>query len=79
MESLVREVNFRINGRPVALSGLDPALSLNEWIREYRGLTGTKRMCGEGGCGCCVVYCEWLDPGHQGKKVKASVNSVNVH
>jgi len=30
-------------------------LTLNEYIRAQPGLTGTKRSCGEGGCGACTV------------------------
>eukprot|EP01064_Diplonema_japonicum_P028848 TRINITY_DN4530_c0_g1_i1.p1 TRINITY_DN4530_c0_g1~~TRINITY_DN4530_c0_g1_i1.p1 ORF type:complete len:1308 (+),score=298.54 TRINITY_DN4530_c0_g1_i1:48-3926(+) len=29
--------------------------TLNEFIRTKTGLTGTKRSCGEGGCGSCIV------------------------
>jgi len=36
----------------------DPLLTLNAWIRSQSGLTGTKFMCYEGGCGSCIVTLE---------------------
>lgn len=30
--------------------------TLNQFLRQTLGLTGTKIMCGEGGCGACVVH-----------------------
>lgn len=55
-------VSFTLNGEPVVVQAPSPFLTLNEWIRAQPGLTGTKRMCGEGGCGCCVVAVTKLDP-----------------
>ena len=48
-------VSFTLNGAPVEVQGVSPSLTLNAWLRMQPGLTGTKKMCGEGGCGCCVV------------------------
>ncbi len=48
-------VNFTLNGNKVEITGASPLLSLNDWLRVQPGLTGTKKMCSEGGCGCCVV------------------------
>ena len=51
----ITSVSFSLNGRKVTLKGACPLLSLNDWLRVQPGLTGTKKMCSEGGCGCCVV------------------------
>ncbi|XP_004537241.1 indole-3-acetaldehyde oxidase isoform X1 [Ceratitis capitata] len=47
---------FRINGRSytVRSSSLPADITLNTFIREHAGLSGTKFMCQEGGCGVCV-------------------------
>jgi len=47
-------INFTLNGVSHTAGSVDPKLTLNTYIREY-GLTGTKRSCGEGGCGACTV------------------------
>ncbi len=48
-------VSFVLNGDEVVVENASPLLSLNDWLRSQPGLAGTKRMCAEGGCGCCVV------------------------
>jgi xanthine dehydrogenase iron-sulfur cluster and FAD-binding subunit A len=48
-------VSFQLNGEDVLIRDASPFLSLNDWLRSQPGLAGTKRMCEEGGCGCCVV------------------------
>ena len=49
------DITFLLNGSPVALSGVDPTMTLLDWLREDRGLTGTKEGCNEGDCGACTV------------------------
>ena len=48
-------LSFTLNGELVKLNNVSPNLSLNDWLRAQHGLSGTKKMCAEGGCGCCVV------------------------
>ncbi|XP_014098505.3 uncharacterized protein [Bactrocera oleae] len=48
--------SFSINGKiyNITLSSLPADITLNTFIREHVGLSGTKFMCQEGGCGVCV-------------------------
>ncbi|XP_074617346.1 xanthine dehydrogenase/oxidase-like [Acropora palmata] len=74
LPSPVSEITFNVNGTPYIVSNPDPDTSLNEWIRNQPGLQGTKVMCHEGGCGCCVVSLTQTDPSCSGLVTK-SVNS----
>jgi xanthine dehydrogenase small subunit len=47
-------LRFKLNGRDVEASGVDPNTTLLAWLRQ-RGLTGTKEGCAEGECGACAV------------------------
>src|SRR5690606_8499733 len=49
------DIAFLLNGTPVRLSGESPTRTLLDWLRESRGLTGTKEGCNEGDCGACTV------------------------
>jgi len=49
------EIRFLLNGEAVALSNAAPTQTLLDWLRETRGLTGTKEGCNEGDCGACTV------------------------
>ncbi|MEI4488470.1 FAD binding domain-containing protein [Frigidibacter sp. MR17.14] len=49
------EIAFHLNGTPVRLPLGDPSRTLLDWLREDRGLTGTKEGCNEGDCGACTV------------------------
>jgi xanthine dehydrogenase small subunit len=48
-------VTFLLNGESVELRDVDPTVTLLDWLRETRGLTGTKEGCNEGDCGACTV------------------------
>ena len=69
-------VSFTLNGRPVVVEGASALLSLNDWLRAQPGLTGTKKMCGEGGCGCCVVAVTITDPIDPSQSSTIAINSV---
>lgn len=49
------DITFRLNGETVALQDVAPTVTLLDWLRETRGLTGTKEGCNEGDCGACSV------------------------
>jgi len=46
--------NLKINGQSFIVK-VKPYDSLNKVLRDYLGLTGTKRGCDYGGCGACTV------------------------
>lgn len=48
------EVQFLLNGTEVRVAA-PPTTTLLDWLREERGLTGTKEGCNEGDCGACTV------------------------
>ncbi|PJF09479.1 xanthine dehydrogenase small subunit [Pseudorhodobacter sp. MZDSW-24AT] len=49
------QIAFHLNGAPVRVSDEAPTRTLLDWLRESRGLTGTKEGCNEGDCGACTV------------------------
>jgi len=44
-----------VNGRALRVRGEDAFLTLAEFLRRKRSLTGTKIVCAEGDCGACAV------------------------
>ncbi|WP_085787178.1 xanthine dehydrogenase small subunit [Ketogulonicigenium robustum] len=48
------EISFLLNGETAHITA-DPTRTLLDWLREERGLKGTKEGCNEGDCGACTV------------------------
>jgi xanthine dehydrogenase YagT iron-sulfur-binding subunit len=49
-------ITLRINNTARTLE-VEPRVSLLDALREYLGLTGTKKGCNQGACGACTVLC----------------------
>jgi xanthine dehydrogenase YagT iron-sulfur-binding subunit len=70
------EVTLLVNGSPRRLR-LEPRVTLLDALREYAGLTGSKKGCDHGQCGACTVLidgrrinsCLTLAVMHAGKQI----------
>ncbi|HEY2378610.1 MAG TPA: 2Fe-2S iron-sulfur cluster-binding protein [Gemmatimonadaceae bacterium] len=50
-----QSVTLNVNGRDLTLD-VEPRVTLLDALREYAGLTGTKKGCDHGQCGACTVH-----------------------
>jgi xanthine dehydrogenase YagT iron-sulfur-binding subunit len=48
-------VTLQVNGHAVSMT-IEPRVTLLDALREYAGLTGTKKGCDHGQCGACTVH-----------------------
>ena len=48
------DVTLKVNGEVRGLK-IEPRVTLLDALREYLGLTGTKKGCNQGACGACTV------------------------
>ena len=71
-----QHLTLNVNGRPYALQ-VEPRVTLLDALREYIGLTGTKKGCDRGQCGACTVLangrrinsCLTLALAHEGEDI----------
>jgi len=57
--------SLTVNGEHIETT-INPATTLQKFLSDHLGLTGTKEGCGEGLCGCCTVRAD-------GKAVKSCI------
>ena len=48
------EITFLLNGETMRVTA-QPTVTLLDWLRNERGICGTKEGCNEGDCGACTV------------------------
>ena len=66
-----RQVTLHINGTPRVLQ-LEPRVTLLDALREYAGLTGTKKGCDRGQCGACTVLVD-------GRRINSCLTLAMMH
>ncbi|HEX8427041.1 2Fe-2S iron-sulfur cluster-binding protein [Hymenobacter sp.] len=64
-------VRLQINGQQHQLQ-LEPRVSLLDALREFIGLTGTKKGCNQGACGACTVLVN-------GERIKSCLTFAVMH
>lgn len=68
-------IEFYLNGQHHTLEQADPNLSILDWLRTRKRLTGTKEGCASGDCGACTVSIGTPDQARSGQLRYESVNS----
>lgn len=67
-------IRFILAGEVQQIRDCDPTMTVLEYLREQKGLTGTKEGCAEGDCGACtVVIGELHDEGIRYRAVNSCI------
>jgi xanthine dehydrogenase YagT iron-sulfur-binding subunit len=66
-----RPVHLEINGREYVLH-IEPRVTLLDALRDYAGLTGTKKGCDRGQCGACTVLVD-------GRRINSCLTLAVMH
>jgi xanthine dehydrogenase small subunit len=61
-----QQLRFFLDGERCSAAGDDAFLTLADWLRQRRRLTGTKVVCAEGDCGACSVLLGRVAPDGRG-------------
>ncbi|MBW4459365.1 MAG: xanthine dehydrogenase small subunit [Nodosilinea sp. WJT8-NPBG4] len=69
------QLSFTVNGEPVSVKDVSPAMTLLEYLR-LSGRSGTKEGCGDGDCGACTVAL--IGEGADGQPHYQAVNSCLI-
>ncbi len=74
---MTNTLRFLLNGALIELDEINPHLSLLDFVREHRQLTGTKEGCAEGDCGACTVVLGELTQDGAGRD-RVALSPVNA-